>query len=219
MSQRYNIDVPNCSIIDANFFLWFCLVLALADIYFVAELKLNLLITSSMATKNWNNDFMAKVLEEAAWKELSNEFAWNEQLLEKYKDKVSWKEISDNRNILWTVSMIEKFKNKVDWDELSGSDNEHLFTAENLGKYKNCWNWSKLSGNSSVELTPALLEQFAEYWDWSEIIDCYNRDDLYSMEFLEKYQDYIPASALQRSRLWDKLVEDEKKQLKIRILS
>ena len=44
------------------------------------------------------------------------------------------------------------------------SDNEHLFTAENLGKYKNCWNWSKLSGNSSVELTPALLEQFAEYW-------------------------------------------------------
>lgn len=44
-----------------------------------------------MATKNWNNDFMAKVLEEAAWKELSSEFAWNEPLLEKYKDKVSWK--------------------------------------------------------------------------------------------------------------------------------
>ena len=58
-----------------------------------------------MATKNWNNDFMAKVLEEAAWKELSSEFAWNEQLLEKYKDKVAWKEISDNSNILWTVSI------------------------------------------------------------------------------------------------------------------
>lgn len=35
-----------------------------------------------MAAKNWNNDFMAKVLEEAAWKELSSEFAWNEQMLE-----------------------------------------------------------------------------------------------------------------------------------------
>ena len=93
-----------------------------------------------MATKNWDNDFMAKVLEEAAWKRLSNEFAWNEQLLEKYKDKVVWKEISNNRNILWTVSMIEKFKNKVDWEELSGSDNKHLFTAENLGRYKNYWN-------------------------------------------------------------------------------
>ena len=70
-----------------------------------------------MTTKNWNNDFMAKVLEEAAWKELSSEFAWNEQLLEKYKNKVSWKEISGNRNIIWTTSMIEKFKNKVGWEE------------------------------------------------------------------------------------------------------
>lgn len=81
--------------------------------------------------------------------------------------------------------MIEKFKNKVDWEELSGSDNKHLFTAENLEKYKEYWNWHKLSGNSNIELTPALLEHFAEYWDWSEIIDCYNRDKLYSMEFLE----------------------------------
>ena len=162
---------------------------------------------------------MAQVLEEAAWKELSSDFAWNEQLLEKYKDKVVWKELSGNSQILWTTSMMEKYKNKIDWEELSGSDNEHLFTAENLERYKDYWNWRELSRNSNIELTPALLEQFAEYWDWSEIIDRYSQDELYSMEFLEKFQDYIPASALQRSRLWDKLVEDEKKQLKIRILS
>lgn len=35
-----------------------------------------------MVTKNLSNDFMAKVLEDAAWKELSGDFAWNEQLLE-----------------------------------------------------------------------------------------------------------------------------------------
>ena len=52
-----------------------------------------------------------------------------------------------------------------------------------------------------------------------------NCEELYSLQtasfrpLLEKYQDYIPASALQRSRLWNKLVEGEKKQLKIRILS
>ncbi len=66
-----------------------------------------------MATKNLSNEFMAKVLEDAAWKELSGDFAWNEQLLEKYKDKVVWKDISDNSYIIWTVSMIEKFKNKM----------------------------------------------------------------------------------------------------------
>lgn len=172
-----------------------------------------------MATKDWNNDLMAKALGEAAWKELSAEFAWNDQLLEKYKDKVVWEDISRNVSILWTAPMIEKFKDHIDWDELSGSIDELMFTAENLERYKDYWNWSKLSSNSWIELTPALLEQFADYWDWSEIIDNSHRDELYSMEFLEKYQDYIPASALQRSRLWDKLVEDEKKQLKIRILS
>lgn len=172
-----------------------------------------------MATKNWNNEFLAKVLEEAAWKELSSEFAWNEQLLEKYNDKVIWKEISDNNNILWTVSMIEKFKNKVDWDVFSASHNEHLFTEENLEQFKSYWNWHELSRNPEVELTPALLKQFAEYWDWGEIIDCYFWEKLCGMEFLEKYQDYIPTSALQRSYLWVKLVEGEKKQLKKLILS
>ena len=33
-----------------------------------------------MVTKNLSNDFMAKVLEDAAWKELSGDFAWNELL-------------------------------------------------------------------------------------------------------------------------------------------
>ena len=69
-----------------------------------------------MVTKNLSNDFMAKVLEDAAWKELSGDFAWNEQLLEKYKYKVEWKTISSNSNILWTVSMLEKFKNRIDWE-------------------------------------------------------------------------------------------------------
>ena len=51
-----------------------------------------------MVTKNLNNDFMAKVLEDVAWKELSGDFAWNEQLLEKYK--VEWKTLPGNCTIL-----------------------------------------------------------------------------------------------------------------------
>ncbi len=115
--------------------------------------------------------------------------------------------------------MIEKFKNKINWDELSSSSNDHLFTVGNLEKYKDYWNWHELSRKSSIEMTNALLEQFAEHWDWNEIIDSYNLNELYSMEFLERHKDYIPASNLQRSHLWDKLVEEEKKQLKIQILS
>lgn len=172
-----------------------------------------------MATINLSNDFMTKVLEDNAWTELSGELQWTEQLLEKYKEKVDWKRISSNRNIAWTVPMVERFRNRIDWDELSRSDNDHLFTAELLDKYKNQWNWHELSCNSSLPLTDELLEQFADRWDWSEIIDCYGRDEMYSAAFYEKYQERIPASALQRSCLWNRLIEDEKKMLKIQIYS
>lgn len=74
----------------------------------------------------------------------------------------------------------------------------------------------KCYGNKEQE---PLLEQIADYWGRSEIIDSYRRNELHGMEFMKECQDYIPASALQRYRLWGKLSEDEKKQLKIRILS
>lgn len=171
-----------------------------------------------MVTTKLSNEFMAKVLEDAAWAKLSERFAWSEQLLEKYKDKVAWKETSGNGHIVWTSSMLEKFKNKINWDELSSSDNEDLFSAANLEKFKDYWNWHELSGNSSLKLTQALLEQFADYWDWSEIIEGY-REDLYGIDFFEKYQDHIPASALQSSRLWMLMVKEEENNLKMQILS
>ena len=148
---------------------------------------------------------MAKVLEDAAWKELSGDFAWNEQLLEKYKDKVEWKTVSGNRPILRTVSMLEKFKNRIDWEELSGSNNEHLFTAENLEKYKNYWNWRELSRNSDLILTSELLEQFADCWDWNEIIDCYGRGGLFSAGVFGKNKNPNSPSSFQSSRFWGKM--------------
>lgn len=76
-----------------------------------------------------------------------------------------------------------------------------------------------MSRNSSLQLTDELLEQFADRWDWGEIIDCYGRDEMYGAAFYEKFEERIPVSALQSSCLWDKMLEDEKKQLKIRMYS
>ena len=114
-----------------------------------------------MAAKNWNDDFMSQLIDEQAWKELSQDFQWSEQLLEKYADKVDWHELSDN---------------------------------------------------SGLVLSYELLDKFIERWDWSEIIGCWD-DGLFDEDFLERYKEYIPASVLQHSRLWDKIVEKRKTQL------
>ena len=52
-----------------------------------------------MATKTLSNEFMQRIADEGAWKEISGDLCWTEQLLEKYQDKIDWNELSENRNI------------------------------------------------------------------------------------------------------------------------
>lgn len=166
-----------------------------------------------MATKNWDDDFMSQIMDEAAWKDLSGEFQWNEQLLEKYHDRVDWKEVSDNSDILWTASMLEKFRDELDWDALSRSGHRSILTAELFERFKNYWNWNLLSGNNYVEMTCELIDRFIDRWDWWELIDRGCCDKLFDIAFLKRYKEHIPASALQNSRLWREIVEQRKLQI------
>lgn len=166
-----------------------------------------------MAQRKLNADFLSQMIEEGAWQELSDELQWTESLLEKYQNKVDWDKVSSNNNILWTASMLEKFKNRINWERLSNYGNKALFSVDNLERFQDYWNWKELSNNSDVQYSHELLEKFADKWDWSEIINNYNIDDCLNEDFLERYEDYIPASELQNSRLWRNLVEARKIKL------
>ena len=118
-----------------------------------------------MATKTLSNEFMQKIMNEEAWKELSNDFNWSETLLEKYQDKVDWYEISRNRNILWTIPMIQKFKNRINWDTFSeyfGKIEREVVTENIIETFKDKWNWNELSQNSNVSLSFELLDKYAD---------------------------------------------------------
>lgn len=171
-----------------------------------------------MGTEKLNNELMKHILEEAAWGKLSEDLAWSEQILEKYEDKVDWMEISENCSILWTASMIEKFKRKVNWMQLSRRINSSSITPSTIEKFKELWNWKELSSNSNVTLSYELLDSYVDRWDWSEIIDRYN-ENLFNEEFLTRYQEYIPISKLQDSRLWQEIVDIRKAKLTDQILS
>ena len=163
-----------------------------------------------MATVVLSNEFMQSMATEEAWKELSGNFNWSETTLEKYQDKVDWDEISRNSRIRWTIPMIQKFQKKINWDVFSDNADEDILTEKYLDAFKEKWNWRNLSNNSSVEITEELLERFADKWDWMEIIDRWN-NNLYekkSIEFYEKYKEYIPAS-----QLWRNIVQQRAKQL------
>ena len=163
---------------------------------------------------------MQQIAEEQAWKDLSREFSWTEALLEKFQDKLDWMEVSENRNIQWTIPMVQKFKYRLDWKAFSCYADEKFLTEETLVVFKDKWDWNELSDNHSVPLTEELLEKFIDKWNWKEIIS-YSHDELFEnnpIEFYEKYKEYIPASVLQDSDLWHKIVEMCKNNFRTRII-
>ena len=167
-----------------------------------------------MATKTLSNDFMQRIADEGAWKELSSDLNWTEALLEKFQDKIDWQELSENRNILWTIPMLQKFKHRINWDKLSRYADEKVLTENCIETFKEKWNWNELSSNSVI--TNELLDKFADKWDWEEIISRYH-SDLFSnhnaIEFYERYKEYIPAAKLQNSLLWNEIVGQRKNQI------
>ncbi|WP_418495759.1 hypothetical protein [Coprobacter sp.] len=147
-----------------------------------------------MATKKLTNEFMEKILNDSAWKELSENFAWTEQ-------------------------MLEKFKKLIDWQELSSTGCETILTEDCLEQFKDYWDWSKLSYNNNIELDYQLIDRFIDQWDWSELINRWRNDKLYNIDFLERYADKIPSSQPQDSHLWRELVEERAKELKLEVIA
>ena len=64
-----------------------------------------------------------------------------------------------------------------------------------------------------------LIDRFIDQWDWHELINRWHEDNLYNIDFLERYADKIPSSKLQDSRLWTALVEQRKKELKLEVIA
>ena len=159
-----------------------------------------------------NDEFMRNILIEEAWKELSGDFSWSETLLEKSQNSVDWDEISSNNNIRWTIHMIAKYSKRINWRIFSRNVN---LTPEVVEAFKDRWDWHELSGNSYLQLSVQELEKYVDYLDWEEFISRWGNSlfDECGIDFYEKFREYIPASKLQGSKLWNEMVAQQKKSL------
>ena len=170
------------------------------------------------------NDLLKRQLDEAAWRELSQEFPWTLETLRKYGKKLDWEFVSSNPEILWTPDMLEEFKHWINWTRLSWADCDTILTVACLERFADYWDWDKLSKNLSIPLDYDTIDRFIDKWNWAELIDhCRWRDNdlgasrLYSYEFLERYASRIPADELEESQLWFTITEQRKKALRRQI--
>lgn len=157
-------------------------------------------------------EIVERMLTPLAWNKLCEEFAWTEELLEKYRERVNWLEISRNRNIVWNTSMIENFKEDIDWEQFSYHNGRYA-TLKNLRLFKEYWHWSNLSENAELSWSENLLEEFADKWDWVKIIKNWYLEPFFSMEFLDRYREYIPFAMLRDSHLEEKIVDEIKERI------
>ncbi len=138
-----------------------------------------------------SNEFLNSVLETEAWKELSERESLSMDILEKFADKLDWEEIH--------------------WEEFSRSCPDNLISETSLHKFENRWDWKNLSNRDRIYNDWNLLEKFADKVNWGEVITNWNIEK--PLEFFSRFQQYIPMSKLQESRLWDSLVEERAKKL------
>ena len=159
------------------------------------------------AKMSFGDAIVSQELSKEAWKKLSREFKWNEELLRKYRSEIDWEALSCNYEMLWTASILENFKGYIDWKGLSIYAPGGLLTPKIIEQFADRWDWHELSDNSNLKLSYALLDKFADKWDWERIINRWRGEELYTPDFLERYKVFIPAEHFRDSNLWDALVE------------
>lgn len=164
-----------------------------------------------MEKSKLNQGMLAIQMEEEAWKELSGDIAWTESMLERYKDKVDWEAVCNNSSVHWNVVMLEKFRKQIDWTALSNTRQVSLLTPEIVGQFRTCWDWTVLSLNDELPLE--TIEAMADCINWKELVNRYDRHNVFGFEFFDRFAEYIPASALKGSRLWNALVDEKMREL------
>jgi hypothetical protein len=177
--------------------------------------------------QNFEEEFFKKLREKEAWKSISQneDLPWSLKFIEKYADKLDWEELCKNDGVNWDTELIEKFKYLIDWNALSENiignrwRNNYNFDWNIFQTFNKFWNWHELSTGTTY-IPTGILEQYADNWDWKELID--NGEINWTYELFEKFKSYIPITNfenLQKSNLWEKLVKIDEQIITGRILS
>lgn len=170
-----------------------------------------------METNKANDYLMKKMIRNEAMERISSDYPLNDELLKEYHNKLDWDKVSGNSEIKWTSAMIDRWGEYLNWKIFSERANEELLIPELIEKFKDRWDWSELSDNTNLKLTFDLIDKYIDRWNWEKLINrgwYSNISDLYSIDFFNRYAQYIPMEVFEESYLWDALVEQEENAIK-----
>ena len=167
-------------------------------------------------------DFLLKKqIRKEAMERISENYPLTKEMMKDYLRELDWSKVSRNSSINWTPELIKDFANFIDWKEFSGSADEKLLCDEIIEQFKDKWDWAELSGNRNLKLSYELLDKHIDRWNWGAIIEWRRWDsnnDIFSLDFLKRYQDRIPVDELENSALWSDIIDEEAEAIKKEML-
>ena len=146
----------------------------------------------------------------------------NEDILSEVPTPNPSKEVAENI-VTFTATLDAKGGSGMRAVSASGATtwvaNEEILIPELIEKFKDRWDWSELSDNTDLKLTYDLIDKYIGRWDWDRLINrgwynnsCY----LYSIEFFNRYAQYIPMEDFENSSLWNAIVEEEENAINLK---
>ena len=174
-----------------------------------------------METNNMQDFLLKKQIRKEAMGRISEDYPLTKEMMKEYLHELNWTMVSRNSNINWTPELIQTFDNFIDWKEFSECANEKLLCDEIIEQFKDKWDWAELSGNRNLKLSYELLDKYIDRWNWGTIIEWRRWDsnnDIFSLDFLKRYQDRIPVDELENSALWSDIIDEEVETIKKEML-
>ncbi|MCL2327278.1 MAG: hypothetical protein FWC39_02060 [Bacteroidetes bacterium] len=148
----------------------------------------------------WSHEILSKFKKLINWQWLSINIAAFEDLslLDKFEDYIHWQgggyygdTIINNSGIFWTTELIDKYAHKIDFKKI-GRSNNIQWSEELIEKHKDKWNWKDfLNSYDGCAEFPWTMALFEKYLGISYLHNRRLPDSLISVEFVEKYHNYL----------------------------
>lgn len=145
--------------------------------------------------KDVNIDFLENNNYRIDWKALAeNEIALNEEIIDYFKDTfdICWISLSSNEFLPWSISFIKKFENYLDWEKLS--NNKGIpWSFELIDTFIDKWTWKhyrSLSTNPSLPISIEFINKYKDYIDFKDL-QYNNEADFWTDEFIETFDNLI----------------------------
>lgn len=180
-------------------------------------------ILSENLANNKDKILFAELLEkygcQLSWNPICGGSAITPSLAQRHNKHINWQWLSSNQNFAWSMEFVEMYKHKIDWLNFTDLFSHHvnlwkrISMIDFLRAFRDYINWNSFSNSDFITITPQMLEEFKDKWDWYAL--SYHQSINWTEELSARFGHYISChteDTIKSTHAWHCLGEQEFKR-------